>query len=238
MAREKCGLPSGSTHCMWSADLVGGRVLSLSLHASVACSQPASAVRSEREGVRTINTQENILQMGPYEDVSIRNWGRFKSITTGSNFCSGRTNTKPSRQHCFCYSVPVDTCWKLLSKWRWTLWTATVKQMLWESWNCHHTQHKLSKSYNLKIRVVIVYSMYCVTLSQNLNIRVLIVYLHFSHARDHECMQPRTSSFNIPSWNTSNQCNVQWVWLCDCVYCEFWLQYTVKCVFYYGFWLQ
>ena len=42
MAREKCGLPSGSTHCMWSADLVSGRVLSLNLHASVACSQPAS----------------------------------------------------------------------------------------------------------------------------------------------------------------------------------------------------
>jgi len=44
MAREKCGLPSGSTHCMWSADLVSGHVLSLSLHASVACSQPASVV--------------------------------------------------------------------------------------------------------------------------------------------------------------------------------------------------
>jgi len=56
--------------------------------------------------------------------------------------------------------------------------------------NCRHTQHKLSKSYNFNIRVVIVYNMYCVTLSQNLNIRVLIVYLHFSHASDHECMLP------------------------------------------------
>ena len=36
-------------------------------------SLPSVAVWSEREGVRTINTQENILQMGPYEDVSIRN---------------------------------------------------------------------------------------------------------------------------------------------------------------------
>ena len=36
-----------------------------------------------------------------------------------------------------------------------------------------------------------------------------------------------------------NQRNVQWFWLCDCVcVCEFWLQYTVKCLFYYGFWLQ
>ena len=49
------------------------------------------------------------------------------------------------------------------------------------------TQPKLSKSYNLNIRVVIVYNIYCVTLSQNLNIHVLIVYLHFSHACD-ECM--------------------------------------------------
>ena len=59
-----------------------------------------------------------------------------------------------------------------------------------ESRNCCHTQHKLSKNYNLNIRVVIVYNMYCVTLSQNLNIRVLIVYLHFSHASDNECMLP------------------------------------------------
>ena len=26
----------------------------------------------------------------------------------------------------------LDTCWKLPSKWRWTLWTATLKQILWD----------------------------------------------------------------------------------------------------------
>jgi hypothetical protein len=41
--------------------------------------------------------------------------------------------------------------------------------------------------------------------------------------------------FNIPSWNTTTNVTCSDF---DCVYCEFWLQYTVKCVFYYGFLLQ
>ena len=92
-----------------------------------------------------------------------------------------------------------------------------------ESWNCHPTQHKLSKSYNLNIRVVIVYNMNCVTLSQNLSIRVLIVYLHFSYATDQECM---VTMKVFPSTFHRNQRNEQWFWSCDCV-CEFWLQWSV-----------
>ena len=41
-------------------------------------------------------------------------------------------------RHCvrlvvFCYSAPVDACWKLHSNWRRTLWTITVKQVLYFS---------------------------------------------------------------------------------------------------------
>jgi len=56
----------------------------------------------------------------------------------------------------------------------------------------------------LNIRVVIVYNMYCVTLSQNLNIRVLIVFHSFQLRQwpgvygDNERI-----AFNIPSWNTT-----------------------------------
>ena len=95
-----------------------------------------------------------------------------------------------------------------------------------ESWNCHHTQHKLSKSYNLNIRVVIVYNMNCVTLSHNLNIRVLIVYLHFSYATDQECMVIMNFFLQHSIVRHNNQRNVQWFWSCDCV-CEFWLQWGV-----------
>ena len=48
-------------------------------------------------------------------------------------FCSSRTHTQPSRQHCFCYSVPVDACRKLHSNWRRTLWKIAVKQVLYFS---------------------------------------------------------------------------------------------------------
>ena len=42
-------------------------------------------------------------------------------------------HTQQSSQHCFCYSVPVDACRKLHSNWRRTLWTITVKQVLYFS---------------------------------------------------------------------------------------------------------
>ena len=69
-------------------------------------------------------------------------WGHMKTLVyekkvdcradERSDFCSGRTNTKPSGQNCFSHSITVDTCWKVPSKWRWTLWTATLKQILWD----------------------------------------------------------------------------------------------------------
>jgi len=59
---------------------------------------PSVAVRSERDVVGTINTRENILEM-------VQRSPRLSTCRMAS-----RIRVSPSRQHCFCHSVPVDMC--------------------------------------------------------------------------------------------------------------------------------
>jgi hypothetical protein len=66
---------------------------------------------------------------------------------------------------------------------------------------------KLSKNYNLNIRVETVYSLYCVTLSQNLNIRVLIVYLNFSHPSDLQYAAHERLQMSFFQHSTVKHCN-------------------------------
>jgi len=80
---------------------------------------PSFALHSEREIV---------LPLGPHEDLSLRNYGRFKGSTAPSYFCSGRTDKKPASQHSLCYWVTEDTRGILHSAWKSPLRTSTVNQ--------------------------------------------------------------------------------------------------------------
>ena len=63
----------------------------------------------------------------------------FDNNLTGNTY---EAFLKPSRQHCFCHSDPVETCWELLINWWRTLRTATVKQQWIVKLPPHPTQVK------------------------------------------------------------------------------------------------
>jgi hypothetical protein len=168
MAREKCGRPWGSMYCM--------------------------------SGLAAYHT----LRMSPW---TAQKHAVVRIFTSILDCVHGSSNNRShsyvlvkSCKNAFCV-FPRGILWHAFCVWiLWWQCTSVTLVLFWvflcslafniESWNCRHTQHKLSKRYNLNIRVVSVYNMYCITLSQNLSIRVLIVYLHFSNASDHECMLP------------------------------------------------
>jgi hypothetical protein len=88
-----------------------------------------------------------------------------------------------------------------------------------ESWNCRHTQHKLSK---------LQFKYPCCNCVQHV-LRYLVTKLKYSCSNCvpsfQPCHWPRVYAVHERLPSSYNQCNVQWFWLCDC---EFWLQYTVK----------
>ena len=61
-------------------------------------SLPSVSVQPVREVVRTINTREYILKMVQ------------RSPRLSTRRMASRIRVSPSRQHCFCHSVPVDMC--------------------------------------------------------------------------------------------------------------------------------